>query len=184
MNTNNKQGYNNTYGDDLFLKSTGLNTDWSVDFDETGEVPVQWWDEFEDHTYNIYYNAYSGVAQAEYEISSEMQIYNLFESNTLLGEYTATDESQEEVTRTVGWLKFIDTKSNEYVKQFGIYEKNGAWHAEGNELSNEPTIDEDATYTIKDENGNDEVITVSFDSYTANAEKCCIFTANATKGSV
>ncbi len=88
------------------------------------------------------------------------------------------------------YLELINSIKNQYNKdwltptQFGIYEKNGAWHAEGNELSNEPTIDEDATYTIKDENGNDEVITVSFDSYTANAEKCCIFTANATKGNV
>lgn len=179
INSNNTSGLHTTWGDDLFLKASSLDDSWLVDYDVTSQAPPSDWETINvDGNSNRYSLGYRGVAQSEYTISSEIVVYNLFESTTLLGEYTATDSEGEDVTRTVGWLKFTDTENKEYIKEFDIYKNNqNQWFAGSNELSNEPTADTNATYTI-----DDKTVTVSFDEYTTTSENFALLSVNAFKG--
>ena len=111
------------------------------------------------------------------EINIAFKNDDLYESNTLLGEYTNNSGTQ-----TVGYLKFTDTLNNEFIKDVDFYESNGTWYVDNHELSQEPTTTQSATYTIKDDDGNDIIVTVSFDSYVADKRPTALFTTTAIKG--
>jgi hypothetical protein len=104
-NCNNKAGYRTIGGDDYFLKNSSITGDWSVDYASDTVAPPFDWDTIGEGLHSSQYSVvYNGLAQTEHEINTEIKVYNLYSSGSLLGEYSATNENNETITRTVGWL--------------------------------------------------------------------------------
>jgi len=168
-------------------KSSVLFSSWAVDKADGVNNPPLTWKNLRlepDVSSRLFREAYVGLAQFEHEISTSLVSTHLYSSNTLLGEYTAKDEEDKDIIRTVGWLKFTDTLDYVYIKNDTLYSNNGLWYVRGKQLSNEPTVDNSATYTVKDEDGGDLLVTVSFDSYVSKKETTMVFTSIATKADI
>ena len=165
-------------------KSGSLFGDWAVDKGVGVLNPPMTWKELSDLpdlSSRAYSECYAGLAQFEHEITTSLVTTHLYSSNTLLGVYTAQDATGEDVTRSVGWLQFSDTLDYVYIKGDTLYKEGTKWYVRGKELSTEPTVDTPATYTAKDEDNNDIVVTVSFDDYVPKNKTTIILTVNATK---
>lgn len=104
-NCNNSDSNNSKKNDNLLISSTNISGSWLIDWDLTSDRPESDWLGLGETSESKYFDLYAGLAQTEYIISSTLNVYNMYESNTLMGEYTGINEAGEQITRNVGFYE-------------------------------------------------------------------------------